>query len=445
LPAILIPDEATTMDPESPESTAPAPPPTIEESSAPPRDDSAPAADLARLDPQELVARMVAAEEWPEPELLDRIIEAGDAAVEPLIAVLRTYPRGWPAEATLDHAIVLLGTIHPPRALPELIEIIRRYGGESGEVAAHALRGYGVLAFEPLLEVCRDPAVTGYRRAHAIIAARDAAGTDPILRARLAEVIRPYFADAIERARAELKRREQEPEVEADEDDLPEPEFEEDEAELSEPDLGDYEEAEDQPPGEGEPAEPIVEVIPELGGADQRETDEAGDATAGPSAAGPPPEQEEQELDLGGEIVFYVGDLAALADPLARDLIQTAFAEGLVSTFWIDEKTVEEQYRRGGSPPRPEFDWRSSYRKRYQRHIDPPKPRPMPPLAWSPRTESRREPTVEPTDEPTPMPFERPLDAPIRNVGPKLGRNEPCWCGSGKKYKKCHLSKDQRT
>jgi len=20
----------------------------------------------------------------------------------------------------------------------------------------------------------------------------------------------------------------------------------------------------------------------------------------------------------------------------------------------------------------------------------------------------------------------------------KLGRNEPCWCGSGKKYKKCH-------
>ena len=21
---------------------------------------------------------------------------------------------------------------------------------------------------------------------------------------------------------------------------------------------------------------------------------------------------------------------------------------------------------------------------------------------------------------------------------PKLGRNEPCWCGSGKKYKQCH-------
>jgi len=26
----------------------------------------------------------------------------------------------------------------------------------------------------------------------------------------------------------------------------------------------------------------------------------------------------------------------------------------------------------------------------------------------------------------------------------KLGRNDPCWCGSGKKYKKCHLNSDQK-
>jgi hypothetical protein len=25
----------------------------------------------------------------------------------------------------------------------------------------------------------------------------------------------------------------------------------------------------------------------------------------------------------------------------------------------------------------------------------------------------------------------------------ELGRNEPCWCGSGKKYKKCHLTSDE--
>ncbi len=27
---------------------------------------------------------------------------------------------------------------------------------------------------------------------------------------------------------------------------------------------------------------------------------------------------------------------------------------------------------------------------------------------------------------------------PIRRDAPKVGRNEPCPCGSGKKYKKCH-------
>ena len=26
----------------------------------------------------------------------------------------------------------------------------------------------------------------------------------------------------------------------------------------------------------------------------------------------------------------------------------------------------------------------------------------------------------------------------IVNEHPKIGRNEPCWCGSGKKYKNCH-------
>ncbi len=27
---------------------------------------------------------------------------------------------------------------------------------------------------------------------------------------------------------------------------------------------------------------------------------------------------------------------------------------------------------------------------------------------------------------------------PVSQPPPKLGRNEPCWCGSGKKYKHCH-------
>ncbi len=27
---------------------------------------------------------------------------------------------------------------------------------------------------------------------------------------------------------------------------------------------------------------------------------------------------------------------------------------------------------------------------------------------------------------------------PFRRDAPKLGRNDPCFCGSGRKYKKCH-------
>ena len=33
--------------------------------------------------------------------------------------------------------------------------------------------------------------------------------------------------------------------------------------------------------------------------------------------------------------------------------------------------------------------------------------------------------------------------APIVLSKPIPGRNEPCWCGSGEKYKKCHLAADQ--
>jgi uncharacterized protein YecA (UPF0149 family) len=31
-------------------------------------------------------------------------------------------------------------------------------------------------------------------------------------------------------------------------------------------------------------------------------------------------------------------------------------------------------------------------------------------------------------------------DAPAK----KPERNDPCWCGSGKKYKKCHLHEDEK-
>jgi len=35
--------------------------------------------------------------------------------------------------------------------------------------------------------------------------------------------------------------------------------------------------------------------------------------------------------------------------------------------------------------------------------------------------------------------------APVQNQVGDIGRNDKCWCGSGKKYKKCHLGKDPKT
>ena len=35
-------------------------------------------------------------------------------------------------------------------------------------------------------------------------------------------------------------------------------------------------------------------------------------------------------------------------------------------------------------------------------------------------------------------------DEPVVRQPVRPGRNEPCWCGSGKKYKKCHLDEDER-
>ncbi len=29
------------------------------------------------------------------------------------------------------------------------------------------------------------------------------------------------------------------------------------------------------------------------------------------------------------------------------------------------------------------------------------------------------------------------INAPLKRIGPKIGRNDPCHCGSGKKFKKC--------
>ena len=63
--------------------------------------------------------------------------------------------------------------------------------------------------------------------------------------------------------------------------------------------------------------------------------------------------------------------------------------------------------------------------------------------AWVDTRESRGDLPAQPGTSPmaaaAPRPAPRPASAPRTPTGEKLGRNDPCYCGSGKKYKKCHL------
>jgi preprotein translocase subunit SecA len=63
--------------------------------------------------------------------------------------------------------------------------------------------------------------------------------------------------------------------------------------------------------------------------------------------------------------------------------------------------------------------------------------------AWADARESRGElPAaggVMPVATPPRAAAPKPASAPRTPTGQKIGRNDPCYCGSGKKYKKCHL------
>ena len=47
------------------------------------------------------------------------------------------------------------------------------------------------------------------------------------------------------------------------------------------------------------------------------------------------------------------------------------------------------------------------------------------------------------SSEPAEAPPAPAAGAPVRHSGPRVGRNDPCPCGSGKKYKKCHMPIDE--
>lgn len=137
-----------------------------------------------------------------------------------------------------------------------------------------------------------------------------------------------------------------------------------------------------------------------------------------------PPTEEEREV-----IGSFIADLSELADPEAYSLIRAAFdadrvliaPRGGFDLPLITWEGVEELYQEGGRSsrwePKPFAD---EYRERRQTHLED-------------QEKKARLALLEP--EPTSQPVV---------LGRKIGRNDPCWCGSGQKYKKCHLAQDEK-
>jgi preprotein translocase subunit SecA len=87
----------------------------------------------------------------------------------------------------------------------------------------------------------------------------------------------------------------------------------------------------------------------------------------------------------------------------------------------IEEESVEMVFKI--QPARPER-FKGVFSSLTQQLLHPEVSRPQPPI----------EEAISPND--SFAPGESPKQAP-QTSGPKVGRNDPCPCGSGKKYKKC--------
>jgi hypothetical protein len=353
------------MEPEEPIQNGP----TMEPEITVARDES----ETPRPDAHALVARMIEAGEWPEPALMEQIVAAGEAAIEPLLEVLRTRPDGWPDEAPLSHALGLVSMIRPAAALPLLVELGRHYMEETGEEVGNALASYGQEGIDSLLELCRDPAIRGYHRLAMIGSAVSAAGTDPVLRAGVAEPVREILAQTISRYQTRLKR-----------------------------------------------------ASTEQGAGEQK-----GEV------------EDKDEIYPTEEIAFLISDLCDMADPLAVAMIDAALDEKLVASEIVNRKYVKETYEMGGRVEKVGRPWLEDYRASYLiKHNPVPKPAESSSYDFPSRTSY---PSFDAVASRPPPPRRVDPIATIRNVAAKIGRNDLCWCGSGKKYKKCHMGKDAPT
>jgi hypothetical protein len=270
-----------------------------------------------------LISQLIAAEGWPAPDLLQAILDQGEAAVASLMAILDD--KDSPAH---EYAAQLLVSLNAPQAIPSIARLFYWYEFDILEVYADVLGAFGPPALDAALSLVTDPQLDWYQHAMASEAAKQAAEKDPVLQARVAAVLRAQLASLMARA--------------------------------------------------------------------ETFTDDDYDAVG-----------------------WLISDLADLADPEARPLIDAAFAANIVDETIIDRTTVDRIYRRR-EPARPGLgDWLVHYRSIYASY------------QADLKRKARRDAELQPR-----------MVIPSQSA-PKPGRNDPCWCGSGKKYKQCHLKQER--
>ena len=145
------------------------------------------------------------------------------------------------------------------------------------------------------------------------------------------------------------------------------------------------------------------------------------------------------ETYVAEDIASLVEALATHADPAGRCTIKAAFREGLVDESMTSKENSPKAYAEAtnGSPTRKAIvNWLDNYRMDYEEIGGD--------RTFAAATQKCRGPNIDikiDTTRESRRP-DIPATVPIRNAQAKLGRNDPCWCGSGKKFKKCHLGKD---
>ena len=230
-------------------------------------------------DLHDLMDQLIAAEEWPAPDLLQAILDQGEAAIEPLRGIVQAAQDTWP---TL-FAARLLASLNAQSAVPDLVNLYRVLDGDILDMLLDPVALLGEAVIDPALAVVQEADLRWYPRAMAADVARDAAGSDPLLCQRVATALR----DLLARSLAQV-------------------------------------------------------------------------------AAG---------LELNGDdamlVSSFVSDLAHLADPEARPIIEAAFDADLVDGFMIGRDDVDSMYRQPERwrHPNEAAHWLARYRETYRSHL----------------------------------------------------------------------------